>query len=583
MSKKDFNQGMEAGAKPFEAKFEKISKDTRKIGENINKKLDGLGEVMDAVIDDLSDIQKKELYNLNTPFDLNEDLDDDEKEILAALLMKLSEMAENNTYQKQFIRSVNNYIGIISPQIGLDISCIENIENINSQKIILQAMMEYLYLECHNFDFLEEFEDIFENFSVNKKGIREIQGYIESVYHAVGAEGIAEKYGYVPEEAANGSDIDHQAAKKTRFSAYDGSDISEACADQVNTHHHYVVLDDYLIYYDDEVMNNKLFCVNKQTGHRREINIDLFKVDEIERILGIGKKGIMACNICGNQDTFYLLDHSGIYQADTEALTFEQIKVTKFYSHFHETFFPQCNEKYLVYFATRGEQAKRYLVCVNLETLENKVILPDESNYGWGIAGFRLVQEVIYFSDEGSDALYKYNLISDERIKIADLTVENNEFLTDNEHFNATTIQYGNLIIGAKGDEMGGYPQNDARYDCLNLENDSFTTVLIPGISGAACFSAYHYVYYLTKDGSIGRYNVLTGVKENIINSKDAVLRTEAGFLKKKVINVIVKQQLQLQVVGKWLYFNDSSLTSKDVYKIALTDEEKKDVILRLK
>lgn len=200
MSKKDFNKGMEAGAKPFEEKFENLSKETNKIGEKLNEKLDSLGDVMDIVLDDLSDIQKKELYNLNTPYDLKEDLDDDEKEILSALLIKLSENTKNNEYQRKFIRSVNNYIGITTPQTGLDISCIENIENINSQKIILQAVMEYMYLESCNFDFLNVYEEIFEHFSVNRKGIREIKEHIEAIYRATGEEGIAEKYGFVPEE-----------------------------------------------------------------------------------------------------------------------------------------------------------------------------------------------------------------------------------------------------------------------------------------------------------------------------------------------------------------------------------------------
>lgn len=214
MSKKDFNKGMEAGAKPFEEKFHQISEDTRKIGEKVNEKLDNLGNVMDAVIDDLSDMQKKELYHLNTPYDLKEDLDEDEKEILAALLLRLSEFTENNEYQKKFIRSVNAYIDIKSPQMGIDISCIENIESINSQRIILQTAMEYLYLACEDFSVMDDLEDeVFEHFSVNRKGVREIKGYIEAVYQAAGKDGIAEKYGFVPEEKAEEASISEEIFK----------------------------------------------------------------------------------------------------------------------------------------------------------------------------------------------------------------------------------------------------------------------------------------------------------------------------------------------------------------------------------
>ncbi len=214
MGKKDFMKGMGAGAKPFEEKFERLSEDTRKIGEKVNEKIDDLGDVIDVVIDDMSDIRKKELYHLNTPYDLKEDLDDDEKEILAALLLRLSEFAENNEEQKKFIRSVNAYIEVKSPQSGLDISCIENIENINVQKMMLQVTMEYLYLGTEDFSFLEEFEDeVFAYFSVNRKGIREIEEYIKAIYQAVGKEGMAEKYGFVPKEQPEETAIDAEIFK----------------------------------------------------------------------------------------------------------------------------------------------------------------------------------------------------------------------------------------------------------------------------------------------------------------------------------------------------------------------------------
>ncbi len=230
MGKKDFIKGMEAGAKPFEQKFEELSNNTKKVGEKVNEKLDGLGAVMDVVMDDLSDMQKKELYNLNTPFDLKEDLDAEEKEILAALLLRLSEYTENNEYQKRFIRSVNTYIDVKSPQVGFDISRIENIENIKSQKILMQTAMEYLYLASEDFSFLEELEDeVFEHFSVNRKGIREIEGYINAVARAVGKDGIAEKYGFVPEEQQEEGKIDEET-----FRLYKETTPYDLCKDLIS-------------------------------------------------------------------------------------------------------------------------------------------------------------------------------------------------------------------------------------------------------------------------------------------------------------------------------------------------------------
>lgn len=211
MGKNDFNKGMEAGARPFKEKFQQLGEDTRKIGDKVNGKIDELGNIMDVVIDDLSDLKKKELYNLNTPYDLKEGLDEDEKEIMAALLLHLSKFTENNEYQKKFIRTVNAYIEVKSPQAGLDISCIENIENINSQKIMMQTAMEYLFLASEDFSFLEDLEEeVFGYFSVNQKGIREAKGYIEAVFQATGKDGIAEKYGFVPEEKVDENTIDRE-------------------------------------------------------------------------------------------------------------------------------------------------------------------------------------------------------------------------------------------------------------------------------------------------------------------------------------------------------------------------------------
>ena len=90
MSTKDFKRGMEAGAKPFNDKFNQTSQAINKVGGQISEKIDSLNGVMDEVIDNLNSIKKKEIYDLNTKFDLKKDLDDAEKELLAALLITIS-------------------------------------------------------------------------------------------------------------------------------------------------------------------------------------------------------------------------------------------------------------------------------------------------------------------------------------------------------------------------------------------------------------------------------------------------------------------------------------------------------------
>ena len=144
-----FMKGMEAGARPFEEKFTKLSETTHQMGKEINSKLDGISGVIDILADDMSDMQKKELYHLNTPYDLQDDLDDDEKEIVVCSLLYLSKFAKNNEYQMKFLHSVINYTGMRTPSGDFDITCIENVESIKVQKIIMQTFM-YLKLAVIN-------------------------------------------------------------------------------------------------------------------------------------------------------------------------------------------------------------------------------------------------------------------------------------------------------------------------------------------------------------------------------------------------------------------------------------------------
>jgi hypothetical protein len=200
MGKKDFKRGMEAGAKPFEDKFKQVSEAVERVGTEIKNKIGDIKETVDIVIDDLSSIQKKELYDLSTQFDIKE-LEQPDKELLIAGLYTLSAMSDNLTdCQKAFIRSVQKYTGVKNPQTSVDLSvAIENIESVTVQKAVMQAFMEFLFLENEDNSFLEDYAELFEFFSVTKKGREVILDSIKKVYHATGALGISEKYGYVPE------------------------------------------------------------------------------------------------------------------------------------------------------------------------------------------------------------------------------------------------------------------------------------------------------------------------------------------------------------------------------------------------
>lgn len=195
-------EGMKIVAKAQEDFNKKQAEATREVGNRILKKFDEQNAINDAMIGDLEkhdnilkSSEKKKLYDLNTTFDIQA-LDENEKEFLVAVLFQISN-DENNENQKQFIRSIKSYVDVKEPQIRVDISCIENIEKLTTQKAILQTIMEYLFLENENFDFFESYTQLFNYFSVNPKLRTEIKEKIQTIYNATGGIGLSEKYGYV--------------------------------------------------------------------------------------------------------------------------------------------------------------------------------------------------------------------------------------------------------------------------------------------------------------------------------------------------------------------------------------------------
>ena len=215
MGKKDFKKGMEAGAKPFEDKFKKQEEAINRVGGEINKKMDNINSKVDSlrkmvndnfdtVYDYMAATDKKALYDLNTQFDIKK-LEPPDKELLVAGLYTLAAMSDNLTeYQQTFVRSVQKYLDVKMPQTSVDLSiAIENVEDLTVQKAIMQTFMEFLFLENENDSFLDDYEELFDFFSVNKKGREAVLDCVHNVYRATGAQGIAEKYGYTPEISDN--------------------------------------------------------------------------------------------------------------------------------------------------------------------------------------------------------------------------------------------------------------------------------------------------------------------------------------------------------------------------------------------
>ena len=202
---KKYKEGMKAGAAPFEKILEDQSKQTKESMDAINANVDSIHSVVDVVLDDLVAQEKQRVYNLDTDYDILT-LDQDEREFAIALLYTLSQLMDETTEkQRQYLLNIQRYLNIRTPQIQIEVSSIENIENLKTQKMLYRIVTEYLFLAQENFEYAENFKYIFDYFSINRQSKNSIRGNIENIYKAVGADGLIEFYGYLSEDTTTDS------------------------------------------------------------------------------------------------------------------------------------------------------------------------------------------------------------------------------------------------------------------------------------------------------------------------------------------------------------------------------------------
>lgn len=519
MSTKDFKRGMASGARPFNDKFDQMSKQFSDTANNINTNINNIKETVNTVIDDVDSIQKKQIFDLNTKIDIKEHLDDAEKELLASILITLSNSGiANNEHQKKFVRSVISYIGIIEPQLGIDMSVIENVENLSSQKAILQVTMEFLFLGYGSFNFEEDYEEgLLEYFNVNKKGIREIKECINTIYTATGFEGIAEKYGFVAETVK-----DEEAVNKKVYLSYDGSDICETCADIINNNE-YAVLKEYLAFND----NGDLTLVSKNDGMKKSVNIKLCGMDKLYGsgnylcVNKFGKNELVVVNV----DNFEITNVSFDHDISNCVCTEDNIFFTK-----SEMF---NSELYQYNFSEKRKKSLQYME-------DGKNILDPES--------FVVIKDSIYFKSSDYD---RRNLLCKFNFDTNGL-----EYLCSNEQFQdiklSTLDIYNNYIYAITKDDRG-YVYVDLErpnvMQSVKLPVDSFTEI--------ATVKGYGMLYYFKLNSSfpLYKYDIGTGestlVKDETECGMSADIKT--GLFSKTYTHFLTSPAPQ--IVGKWLYY----------------------------
>ena len=218
--KKMYKQGLAHAMQAYEGFAEKqkaaldvLRQEVRAGNMRLEEALSGLGEDINGVYDYLTSKEKAALYQLSTPLDLKE-LEDEERRLLLAVLYQLAddEGASVTDAQRTYIRSVQIYLDITNPQVNIDLSVVGNIDSLEIQKVFLQVALEFFYLQDQG-EITDKQEDFLGYFSVNRKQAELIENRVGRLYNVVGAEGLAEKYGYVATEVPK--DITEESFIKT--------------------------------------------------------------------------------------------------------------------------------------------------------------------------------------------------------------------------------------------------------------------------------------------------------------------------------------------------------------------------------
>ena len=205
----DAMQAYEAFGKKQEAAIAHMREEIRKgqkLEEALNDTIASLGDDIAGLYDYLNAQEKTALYHLSTPLDIK-DLDKEEQQFLLAILYQLASDEGDllTDYQRMFIRSVQRYLEITNPQTEADLSAVGDIDSLEVQKAFLQTVLEFFYLQDGD-ELTDTQEEFLGWFSVNKRQALIIEERVSRLFNVVKAVGIAEIYGYVPEEPKDAED-----------------------------------------------------------------------------------------------------------------------------------------------------------------------------------------------------------------------------------------------------------------------------------------------------------------------------------------------------------------------------------------
>jgi hypothetical protein len=164
MSVKGFEEGMEAAAKPYEAKYQQYAEAFDRVKKEFDQNWKEATNVTDEILDDLKRRQNKILFRNNTQVDIK-DLADYEKEILVATLYTLSKDYSNED-QKGYIRAVQKYLEIKNPQQVPILPWQFRNWTQNLQKLFFKCVWNICFLQTKRRNFLLNMKNAFSPFSM---------------------------------------------------------------------------------------------------------------------------------------------------------------------------------------------------------------------------------------------------------------------------------------------------------------------------------------------------------------------------------------------------------------------------------
>lgn len=245
---------------------DKLSSVTQKLDnaiESVEHGVNGIYEYLDSQ-------EKAALYQLTTPTDIKE-LEEADKRLLLAALYQLAEnegdaLTDN---QRSYIRSIQKYLEITNPQTFADLSAIENIDSIDVQKAFLRVVLEFLYLQDGD-EMSGDQAEVLDYFGVNKKQAAAIENEVSQLFKIVGPAGIAEKYGYVPEDTGDAVESNNTgislASQGCGNYEIDDSDVREFIGNLQLFHGSKIVeTENYVLLSEPSCRKKTLRCFDKRT------------------------------------------------------------------------------------------------------------------------------------------------------------------------------------------------------------------------------------------------------------------------------------------------------------------------------